>query len=83
MDVVVVFCKVKGKQMLVGDEQDSVLLKAIAIVLGDVTRVKELFVIIQRLPHIQGLSVNTERVIPRKVFHSLIIFPISLSIISD
>ena len=58
MDVVIVWPKVERDQVLVRDQKDAILSEAVAIVLSQVTRVEQLFVLVKSLPHIQRLLVD-------------------------
>ena len=53
MHVVVVGTEVESDQVLVCNEQDTILLESISIILRDVTRVKQFFIIFERLANIQ------------------------------
>ena len=69
MDVVVVWSKIKSNQVLVRDQKDAILTEPVAIVLGQVTRVEQLFVLVEGLPHIQRLLIDAKCVEARDFFH--------------
>lgn len=69
MDVVVVGSEVEREEMLVGDQQNSVLAEAIAVELLDVAGVEELFIVFEGLANVERLGEDAEGVESGNIFH--------------
>ena len=69
MHVVIVGPQVKREDVLVGHEQNAILLEAVSIVFGHITRIKKDLIRFQCLTHVQRARIYAKRVKSRNTFH--------------
>ena len=69
MEIVIVGSEIECENVLVGYKQYTVLLKAISVILGDIARIEQLFVVFESLTHVERALVDAERVESRDRVH--------------